>query len=893
MRIQSISANVYGQRLRQNSNVQKVTPIDKPTPVPSGGFWISFSGAEKNANQILSITPEDNYLGGIYKAGGLGCVADEAPEALKTSGKDVRSISPYYSYGDDKGQIYVLQKDKKGNVLDDYIKVNQDYKLKDGESFALITDVDAEKNIKRGFLLDDLDVSGSVKRMKVDEIDMETVPYRTFKISKELKKAGGDFVDARSDVHYIVHTPYQAKGQRVYGVYDFHKASAGTGAYGGTATGVASKHIDLQNLNCKGINAGDLYYTDFTRSILASAEKLAEKDGFNPRNYWVHDRFGYAIIPELSQRANRGEEFFKGMRIASVFHNPGRAYQGVYSNPLDFFRVVATEDDFNRLKARKDFDIIKQMNERIVRGNGIVGKDAENLDAVFRSAYVGYTDDFGFYNVTKIPIHHTKVDPEHFTLGTVSNNFGKEMVNMDTEEIAEGLTKSLKDVEAYTNNITNGSRPANMATDAKAGFFGTGRLNEIFKDENNVGHYTPYSKADDVSTRYAAKKANKTNLLNIIHDAVVDANKEGGNKDAVADLFFNQGKKNGLRGKETGLKLSLGALSKYEEGDILMIGWGRPDPQKGMPVTLQGFKEFLKDESVPLETRKHTKLILGAGSGDAAFHLGNREWDLIQKEIKEIGELQGGAFKNNALYINGLFPNRLANCADVAIFSSRYEPCGITPFESFAAGCPVISTNTGGAPDFIREGETGFLTKDPFKLSAEKLGLDTSKIPANEFDAQLDAKRSENIASQLAEKIKVYVTGYSEETQKGFIERTMNEKIAWNENGAYNGGKNAVDRLSDETFVMGKTLSSNNYNHEEKAFGRLIERIIDKPHTPTGWSKGKIALVSAAVIAAGAGVYYFLKNSKKSETKAITPQYVNNQNRNQNSRYQQQLRINA
>ncbi|MFN3927656.1 MAG: glycosyltransferase family 4 protein [Pseudanabaenaceae cyanobacterium] len=50
----------------------------------------------------------------------------------------------------------------------------------------------------------------------------------------------------------------------------------------------------------------------------------------------------------------------------------------------------------------------------------------------------------------------------------------------------------------------------------------------------------------------------------------------------------------------------------------------------------------------------------------------------------------------------------VANCA---VFPSLYEPFGIVALESFAAGVPVVVSDTGGLPEVVKHGQTGIVTK--------------------------------------------------------------------------------------------------------------------------------------------------------------------------------------
>jgi glycosyltransferase involved in cell wall biosynthesis len=50
--------------------------------------------------------------------------------------------------------------------------------------------------------------------------------------------------------------------------------------------------------------------------------------------------------------------------------------------------------------------------------------------------------------------------------------------------------------------------------------------------------------------------------------------------------------------------------------------------------------------------------------------------------------------------------------SDVALSSARQEGLGVALLEAMAMGLPVVAIPTGGVPEIVREGQTGWLTKD-------------------------------------------------------------------------------------------------------------------------------------------------------------------------------------
>ena len=860
----------------QRNTVNKVSNVTEPTPKPQLAL-ISFKGnPSKRPDQIAAYATESNFLGGIYKAGGLGDVAEALPEAIATHGEevagkaiDMRTFHPYYSFDNAEGKLYVAKKEaverfKKGealNRLDDFLLVDSNYKLKDGESFALITEAKDGKKIDRMFLLEEVGLNGQVERIAKDSFEMEKVPYRTFKINTN---------GARKDGMYVIHT---------YGIYQkyMNEASSSSIAYGGTAAQGGSTAYGGMSVPgnteryFSGKQAGDMFYTEQMRAMGESLEKMGtEAHGkFNPQNIMLHDRFAYSMLSDATEKMSAGNEYWSGMRYVPIFHNPGRGYQGCYGNPVDFFKVVGTKADLEKLKANPHYDKINEISGKIAKGTA-TKEECTKLYNFFEPYFKKYLDSEGCFNMTKIAIATADEYSGNCVPGNVSRYYGKETRDFATEDIAKGLTQALKDIEDKTVDVVNGAKPANMATNKQDGFFGSGTLNNIFKDVNDPRKYTPFNSTDSADKILAAKNANKKNLINIIADATSQLEND---KDAVAKVFFNDTKMNGIRYADKTLELTLGGLSHYKEGDILFLSWGRPDPQKGLKVTARAFRKFLENESIPLETRLHSKLLFGAGGGNDAFGKDHPEWKGIKEELEKIANIEAGGkkgiFKHNACYVNGLFPNRIANCADSAIFTSRFEPCGITPFESFATGTPVININSGGAPDFIKPGKTGILTKDAFMLSHDKLGL------AKDVSAEvLDEARVENSAKQVAESIKEYLApledGTFVEKQKKYIENCLKEKIEWHNNNSYNGGRSALDLyLHDRFRTQDNNVSINKGSSLRGEFNNKAFEVGKKGGK--GWfnklgKKGKIALGIGAGAAVVGGLSYALSKNKKPES---------------------------
>ena len=120
---------------------------------------------------------------------------------------------------------------------------------------------------------------------------------------------------------------------------------------------------------------------------------------------------------------------------------------------------------------------------------------------------------------------------------------------------------------------------------------------------------------------------------------------------------------------------------------------GRITRQKGLPYLLQAL--HFVDPNI--------QVVLCAGAPDTPE---------IMEEVKtafaKLDEERG-----NIIWIEEMLPkpelNALEHGCDAFICPSIYEPLGIVNLEAMACGLPVVASATGGIPEVVVDGETGYL----------------------------------------------------------------------------------------------------------------------------------------------------------------------------------------
>lgn len=718
-------------------------------------------------------------------------------------------------------------------------------------------------------------------KKRIDTVYNETINSEAFQ--NELKSIKAAPEVSERNAAYFIHTKDLAKFDTAYG--SGGKGYSAYGAYGTTG----SYSTGAYSTGGGNFVSTNIAYADNNRALVEILPKLnTEAHGFyNPANIWLHDRPAFITMNAIADASHFGNTYYNGLKVHGTFHNPGRDYQGAESNPFEFFKMVARPEDIETLKKHSQLEKLKKIEARWgkewdkapLAEKNFANQILRPFMANFLDDYVDTANDVRTFNISMTPIAGTNINPRNMSGGTVSVNYGKEMKSLETPDIAQFLTTKL--AATKTIDITNGSTPANLRLDDPTATFCQGNnINGLTELKEGFTTYKYDPKLNNLDEVLNAKKSNTKWLLDSLGDAF-----EKGGPQGITKMFFTD-----KQVSENNASI-IGHLSKYEDGDMLFMGWGRPDPQKGYPSTFQAFLDFLKDPKIDSEVKKHTKLLVGAGvwENDA------RDYTWVQDIIRQIGELDGGIYKGNACYVNGFFPNRLVGCATYTIFSSRFEPCGITPLESFASGTPVISTKTGGAPDFITE-TRGYLTKNAYLRNPESLKIDPAKLAgkkAEEIGNIIDAERMFANASELKECIIAATSDYNLKPEEGkltkygeMVKDAITQKIDWHENAAYNGGKTANERYMTEVFEVDKGIEGRNFEKLKRLVGEFGTAVEDgAKKLRNKWTKTIIG-TGIAIAAIGTAAYAYMKrDDKKIQANTQTPQtstttVINNKQQN-------------
>jgi glycosyltransferase involved in cell wall biosynthesis len=146
--------------------------------------------------------------------------------------------------------------------------------------------------------------------------------------------------------------------------------------------------------------------------------------------------------------------------------------------------------------------------------------------------------------------------------------------------------------------------------------------------------------------------------------------------------------------------------------------------------------------------RPEAKLVI-AGSGPNGDSLRRLAQDLSLERIEFLG------------YVNETKKKELFQKAAIFVSPTLYEGFGLTNLEAMVSGCVVVSTETWGVKDYIRDAENGFQV--PIR--------DPPSIAETVLDLLGDTEKRKRIAKQGAETASNYTISRSLDRESEFLDR--------------------------------------------------------------------------------------------------------------------------
>ncbi len=782
--------NLKGKNFEQNiylNNPQDIVSLSKTNPCQHISK-ITFTGAGRNVNQIASLAFENMGVGlpEDYQ-GGLGVVTYEGPKSMiENENLDIRNIAPFHEYNNPKGGYKFLYTKNielvegklpeqiearhfisaaPGQSIEEFAKANK-FDVKDLR-YVIQSEPDGKNatSLSKYCLIEPTGVKGSIERMSDMELgELQSVEYELFEISKD----NPSYNKLKDRPNYWLYTPELAKTPKPY--------TYGSGGHGG---------FDAEIINA-----------DYVRAYLSAERQMnTEKFGYwKPAGYWGHDRTVATLFSFIADASAKGDDAFNGTIAHHSLHNTGKYYQGFTDNPFLFARMIFDKDDVLALKKHPQYDLLQNFNAR--GWENLTDVERNFVRGVFDPIIGQFKDFFNAYNITKIPIVAKKVNPDNSSIGTVSPNFDKEMKNLDMD-VAPGIVKDLKEIE--TVSPLNGSSPSSLGLDNNTQDFGRG--GNILSERKSG--FNPLVYDGDIEKYVKTREKNSKWLMDILAEAQ-EKGPGAVNKVLYNDLQIEQGRK------------VIGNILDFTPGkDLLVVGWGRPDEQKGFIITLEGFLKFLKRDDVSPEMKKRVNLQIGWG--DLPYDKESREWHLIEKTYNEIINLDGGIYKNNIMLADGRYPNKLVGCATHAMFTSRREMCGITPLEAKAAGVPSTVTATGGPVDYINE-KNGWKTKTAPEMNPPFDGLDWS-TPADKIDDARIARSSDEVSDCFKAMVEEYTNDRPSYLAR--CKKNIEEHFDWHNNEEFNGGKSANKMYKEDIWKINQGFEARNKNPMHRLLGKI------------------------------------------------------------------------
>lgn len=881
MRVSSVMPRVqnsmYTAQTDKSAKTSKVNLNSRLDDIQNKSVLITFTGADKDMSKIHSVSVEDNIFGlNIYKAGGQGSIAEQITTALTLDGMDARGVVPYISPGNQESGIKVLcvpsEMDPNklpGTMPEKYFKAypidtpletiakEQNttidrilYVAHDPADFVKTTDGSLSKEKESKYIvLKRMGIKREIERIDETALDkLKKIPYEVFKweTTKNAKRMENGVLVERNIpvVRYVIHTADLAKAPKIY-AYDMF-----------------SNDNPLTSL----------FFRDFSDAAIDMLPELAEKDNYNPASVIGHCRTGFGVTESVIDRSVNSK-FYRGFRVVDIFHNPTPHYQGEVHSPFDMLRYKARPEDWEKLRKIPQYRQLVDIDARFRAGHRPSNEEWLMIDKVVKPFLKNYLDDEFRYNLSITPIIGKMTNPENIDANHVSHTFAKAV--MEYNDLAKGLTYKFR--QARDMGLPIGGRPNGCNIDS----WDLDSPKKPFGNESNglsldLSWYNPYNpKTDDIAHIIKQKRANTEGFLKLLGSCYDERVNDISNyvniinkKDKLNKLFFSDAQiKDGC--------YVLGGISNYDPKDIVIMSWGRSDPQKGYPILYEAYYQMLKDPKIPEEFKLHTKLV--TGSGPEPWKQGADDFEAMKSIMYKIQTEFGGKYKGNIMHTNGPIPNRLTTASTYTIFSSRYEPQGQTPLEGLLAGAPPGSTNEGAAGEAVitaaenKAKANGFRTKYAYMKNVEDLGfgaIDLSTIS----HGQKEAKRFELTAAELKDIMFDMNKVYREEPKlyEKMIENGVHALMDWHNNHAINGGRSSLQLYTEDGFEIPKGWKGRNKNPLKRLvgeFGTMTENITRETTNALGrkvsevqnrWVKAA-AVTGISLTAIGSGLYLYYK----------------------------------
>ncbi len=440
---------------------------------------------------------------------------------------------------------------------------------------------------------------------------------------------------------------------------------------------------------------GDPYAKFSKAAIEFLPDVIEDKGNFNPATVVCSDaQSAYAVEYMAQKTLNEGtKDDYEGIKPTYVGHNLGPGYCGETSMKNMFVNLGATPEQIENIE------------------NDPVYKDNIKGDKYFEPFIKGAIDETNTASAVEIPLHWAdKGYVKSFSV--VAEEYAKSIAqNPQTAHNIHNMASKL-----YENGTFNGIlNPLNdPAVDPTKPLMNE-RYNKTCEDVDGKRYeaFETYPLDCSYEDIRRIKNANKLKLLQRL--SAKDTTIITGNKNRTANINPEADSCDEI--------IRSDLLDKIKEGKgdevPLFVSWGRIDTQKGHDITLNAFEKFAKTKE-----GKNAILILGAGLDKSPES--KKVFDKVQSMLND-PELKG-----RIVHIDGWAPAyAMSSAADAAIFSSRFEPCGLTDLEAMKYYCTPIVTNTQGLkqknfdPRNEQEAQkaTSYKTKHEYNLLKSQVNL--------------------------------------------------------------------------------------------------------------------------------------------------------------------------